>query len=104
LVAVVAAVAVPTNDVAVIDPPTVRLPTADVAPGVNVNALCANNVAFEAVLAPTNVMNLVPEVAVSGVMAINVAVEALPESAPVKDVAVMVPTMAKFPAVELVGV
>ena len=97
---------VPTNDVAVIDPPTVRLPTADVAPGVNVNALCANNDEFEppAALAPTNVMNLVPEVAVSGAVKINPADAALPASAPEKVVAVMVPAMDKFPKLALTGV
>ena len=103
MVAVVAEVAVPTNDVAVTAPPTVRLPfVPDV--GVNVNALCANNDAFEAALAPTNVMYLAPEVAVSGVMKINPADAALPASAPEKVVAVMVPFMDKFPTVELVGV
>ena len=102
----VAEVTVPTNDVAVTVPPTVRLPFAADAPGVNVNALCANNDAFEppVALAPTNVMNLVPEVAVSGAVKINPADVALPASAPEKVVAVMVPVMDKFPKFAFTGV
>lgn len=102
----VAEVTVPTNDDAVTAPPTVRLPLVGVAPGVNVNALCANNDEFvpPVALAPTNVMYLVPEVAVSGAVKINPAVAALPESAPKKVVAVMVPAMDKFPEFALAGV
>jgi hypothetical protein len=92
-------VAFPTNDVAVIDPSTVRLPF-DALVRVSCNAGCVSNVEFPAVLVVTNVMYLVPVIAVSGFAKINAADEA----GPAKDVAETVPGTVKLPTVGLVGV
>jgi hypothetical protein len=99
LVAVVAVVAFPRNAVAVIDPVTPRL-AFDALVTVSCNAGCVSNVEFAAVLVVTNVMYLVPVIAVSGFAKINDAEEALPA----KDVAETVPGIVKLPPVAPVGV